>query len=106
MNIPIGKVADEASDVLGKMLRQRAPEIGETWEEIEEEAAGHNKNPCLKMGFSISVDPVEGEVTYELNYSLRRKTTVRRPLPDPDQAELPITTDDPPGVKRKRARAK
>ena len=100
------KVADDAAKVLRQLMGEGVEALDQAWEQLREEVTESDTSCVMRVGFTIAIDPSEQKVGCRLAFATRRRFESTIPFADMDQPELPITTEDPPGVKRKRARAK
>jgi hypothetical protein len=101
------QVADDSSEQLKKLMRDGIEALNENWEQLREEVEESDTSCVMRVSFTIAIDPSEKQIGYRLSFATRRRFESTIPLADLDQPELPIkVTDDPPGIKRKRARAK
>jgi len=105
MNVDHDRLTKDGAVNFAELMRESRQEIEDAWDGALAEAELQETTPKLKVGFGIVVDIEEHEVEYFLTFAVRHKRSIKAALPDPNQTELPIT-DDPPGIKRKRARAK
>jgi hypothetical protein len=104
MNIDFSKIADDSSLQLQTLMKEAVQALDQAWEQLREEVEESDTSCVMRVGFSIAIDPSEKHIGYRLSFATRRRFESTIPLPDPAQPELEITAD-PPGIKRKRARA-
>jgi len=105
MTIDHDRLTKDGAANFAILMHESREKIEEAWAGALAEAQLQETSPKLKVGFGIVIDTEEHKVEYFLTFAVRHKRSIEAELPNPAQPELPIT-DDPPGIKRKRASAK
>jgi|GEM_PF-3143996 len=82
------KLVEVAVEHFIALMRESREKIDTAIESILDEAAAHETDPTLKVGFSISLDLDKHQAEFTLAFGLRHKLTSDAEIPDPDQGEL------------------
>ena len=90
-NARMAAFCDVIKSQAAELIDERADDMLKAWSEsIEEANENEDKFPPLKIGISATVDIEKARVETVVSFSVRFKSTLSAPLPDPDQPELPM----------------
>lgn len=90
-NAKLALIARHAAHDLTQLIAEKEEELLQAFYEVKEEAELQDKNPIFRIGYTISLDPGGDKMTTGLTFAVRRKLQIVRPMPDPDQPELPLS---------------
>lgn len=90
MNKKLESIAAAARGDLSALIAEREKEILEAWNEAEAEAQANETKRVFRLGFTVSLDLDADKMESTLSFSIRRKATVERDIPDPTQGKLKL----------------
>lgn len=87
-------IARDAAGALVAFISEGRRDILEAWDGVIDEARAQEQTPTLRLGFSIALNLDKQTAEFALVWGVRRKLTTSRPIPDPNQPELPLRAED------------
>lgn len=84
------KIAQEAALKLHHLMMEAEHDMENCFNEVINEAEGHEEPAKFRIGFTITLDTDEDVMTCTLSYAVRRKLKSEQPIPDGSQPELPL----------------
>jgi len=90
-NLKLSLIAQHAARDLAQLIAEKEEELLQAWHQVTEEGELQEKKPIFRIGYTISLDPDGNKMTTGLTFAVRRKLEIVRPMPDPEQPELPLS---------------
>lgn len=92
MNSKLSAISIEAAQNLCALVKENEEKLLEAWNSCESEAQANETVPKFKLGLSITLDLDADKMTTDLTWGVRYKATAECTIPDPDQANLPLSS--------------
>jgi hypothetical protein len=89
-NARMSAFCDIIKSQAAELIDERANDMLKAWtESIEEATENEDKFPPLKIGIAATVDIEKAVVETAVSFTVKYKSKLSAPLPDPDQPEFP-----------------